>query len=284
MEALSQTLEHLPAAFHTDRAALIDLLRRDGILYATDSQPILSRDGTTARWMLNSLQVTLTARGAELAARCVLELLKRFDGRQIATIGFTAPPILTACIQLSGGRCHGLLVRPERKPHGARKLIEGPIDPHEPVVVLDDSISSGTSMQLACRHLEDAGLRVEGGIFLVRFGWYGGDARMQELGYHVEAVSDIWTDFIYHMEDEPPPVGNPSKVFPDVRWSTAAAPDGLHPAALARLALRAVAEGREVPRPPRTLDKNYPAEGGVWVSLRARNDVHLRHATHAFQH
>src|SRR5262249_50372237 len=87
-----------------------------------------------------------------------------------------------------------------------------------------------------------------------------------------------------HMEDEPPPVGNPSKVFPDVRWSTAAAPDGLHPAALARLALRAVAEGREVPRPPRTLDKNYPAEGGVWVSLRARNDVHLRHARDGFWH
>ena len=284
MEALSHSLERLPAAFHADRAALLELLRRDGILHATERQPILSRDGTTARWMLNSLQVTLTTRGAELAARCVLALLERFDGRQIATIGFTATPILNACIQLSGGRCHGLLVRPERKPHGARKLIEGPIDPHEPTIVLDDSISSGTSMQLACRHLEEAGLRVEGGIFLVRFGWYGGFARMQELGYHVEAVSDIWTDFIDHMEDEPPPVGNPSKIFPDFRWSAAAAPEGLHPAELARLTLRAYAADHEVPRPPRTLDADYPAAGGVWVSLRSTADVHLRHARDGFWH
>jgi AMMECR1 domain-containing protein len=214
----------------------------------------------------------------------VLALLERFDGRQIATIGFTATPILNACIQLSGGRYHGLLVRPERKPHGARKLIEGPIDPHEPTIVLDDSISSGTSMQLACRHLEEAGLRVEGGIFLVRFGWYGGYARMQELGYHVEAVSDIWTDFIDHMEDEPPPVGNPSKVFPGFRWSAAAAPEGLHPAELARLTLRAHAANHEVPRPPRTLDAEYPAAGGVWVSLRSTGDIHLRHARDGFWH
>ena len=43
--------------------------------------------------------------------------------------------------------------------------------------------------QLACDTLREAGLRVEGGIFLVRFGWYGGFARMQEQGYRVDAVS-----------------------------------------------------------------------------------------------
>ena len=90
------------------------------------TQPILSRDGSTARWMLNSLQVTLTPRGAELAGRCVLELLKRFEGRQIATLGLTAVPILNSCIMQSGGRYHGLLVRQQRKKHGSLKLIEGP--------------------------------------------------------------------------------------------------------------------------------------------------------------
>ena len=102
--------------------------------------------------------------------------------------------------------------------------------------MLDDSISSGTSMQLACDTLREAGLRVEGGIFLVRFGWYGGFARMQEQGYRVDAVSDIWSDFIYHMDDEPRPTANPTRIFPEVRWSEADAPEGLHPAELARVA------------------------------------------------
>jgi AMMECR1 domain-containing protein len=169
-------------------------------------------------------------------------------------------------------------VRHERKKHGSLKLIEGPIDPSEPTVVIDDSISSGTSMQQACDTLRAAGLRVEGGIFLVRFGWYGGFARMHEQGYRVDAVTDIWNDFIYHMDGEPKPIGNPTKIFPEFRWSDARAPDGLHPAELARLAMRDYLASGTLPRPPRTLDADYPAGGGAWVSLRDLDDIHLRHA------
>src|SRR5215213_9991354 len=163
------------------------MLRGQGILYRSATQPVLSRDGTSARWMLDSLAVTLSPRGAELAGRCVLELLKRFDGRQIATYGLTGVPILQSCI-LQDDRYRGLLVRKERKQHGSLKLIEGPIDPCEPVILIDDSVSSGTCMSEGTERLEQAGLRVEGGICLVRFGWHGGYALMQERGYHIEAA------------------------------------------------------------------------------------------------
>jgi orotate phosphoribosyltransferase/AMMECR1 domain-containing protein len=282
MEAWSHSLVRMPAGFHADRDELLAMMRKEAILYRSDTQPILSRDGSSARWMLNSLQVTLTPRGAELAGRCVLELLRRFEGRQIATLGLTAVPILNSVILQSNGRYHGLLVRQQRKKHGSLKLIEGPIDPNEPTIVIDDSISSGTSMQQACDTLRDAGIRVEGGIFLVRFGWHGGFARMQEQGYHVEAVTDIWSDFIYHMDDEPKPIGNPTKIFPSFQWSEARAPEALHPAALARIAMREFATSGTLPRPPRTLDSDYPAGGGAWVSLRARQDIHLRHARDGF--
>jgi orotate phosphoribosyltransferase len=278
MDCWPDDLARLPAGFHADRDELLDLMRREAILYESATQPVLSRDGSTARWMLNSLQVTLTARGAELAGRCVLELLRRFEGRQIATLGLTAVPILNSAIMQSQGRYHGLLVRKERKAHGSLKLIEGPIDPDEPTIVIDDSISSGTSMQLACDTLREAGIRVEGGIFLVRFGWYGGFARMQEQGYRVDAVSDIWNDFIYHMKDEPKPVGNPTKIFPDFRWSETRAPERLHPAELARIAMREYLAEGTLPRPPQTLDIDYPAGGGAWVSLRSLDNIHIRHA------
>jgi orotate phosphoribosyltransferase len=281
-ESWPDSVARLPAAFHADRDELLGLMRKQAILYQSPTQPILSRDGSTARWMLNSLQVTMTPRGAELAGRCVLELLKRFEGRQIATLGLTAVPILNSVILQSGGRYHGLLVRQQRKKHGSLKLIEGPIDRDEPTIVIDDSIASGTSMQLACDTLRDAGIRVEGGIFLVRFGWHGGFARMQEQGYHVEAVTDIWSDFIYHMDDEPKPVGNPTKIFPELRWGEVQAPEGLHPAELARLAMRAYLTSGTLPRPPERLDADYPTGGGVWVSLRSLQDIHVRHARDGF--
>src|SRR5262249_9808396 len=170
-----------------ERAELIELLRRDGILYASETQKVLSRDGTSARWMLDSQRVSLTPRGAELAGRCLAALLRRFDGRQVATYGVTGIPLLAACLREAGGRYHGLVVRKERKKHGSLKLIEGPIDPDEPVILLDDSVSSGTSMIEGTAKLEEAGLRVEGGLCLVRFGWYGGFARRAGGGHRVGA-------------------------------------------------------------------------------------------------
>lgn len=283
-EAMSVTLSALPERFQEERAELLGLLRRDGILYRTPTQPVLSRDGTSHRWMLDSLSVTLTPRGAELAGRCLLELLKRFDGRQLATYGLTAVPILQSCVLQSGGRYRGLLVRKERKQHGSLKLIEGPMDKSEPVVLIDDSVSSGMSLEEACARLEEAGLRVEGGVCLVRFGWDGGFAAMQERGYHVASVYDIWDDFIYHMEDEEPPPLNPTKVFPDFQWSNERAPEGLHPAELARLAVSEFLTSGCLPRAPQTLDAEYDAAGGAWVSLRSRRDVHLRHAREGFWH
>src|ERR1700745_1867864 len=194
-ESWSESLARLPASFHADREELLRIMRKQAILYRSDTQPILSRDGTSARWMLNSLAVTLTPRGTELAGRCVLQLLKRFEGRQIATLALTAVPILNSVLLQSKGDYHGLLVRPERKKHGSLKLVEGPIDRSEPTILIDDSISSGLSMQRACDTLRAHGIRVEGAICLVRFGWYGGFARLQEDGYRVDAVSDIWSDF-----------------------------------------------------------------------------------------
>src|SRR5215510_4289674 len=223
-EALSTTLSSLPKTFQSQRAELLDMLQRSGILYRSETQPILSRDGASARWMLDSLAVTLSPRGSELAGRCVLELLKRFDGRQIATYGLTGVPILQSCI-LQDNRYRGLLVRKERKQHGSLKLIEGVIDPSEPVILIDDSVSSGTCMTEATERLEEAGLRVEGGICLVRFSWQNGYALMQQAGYHMETVYDIWDDFIAYMDDEEKPLANPSKWFPKFEWHTDHAPE-----------------------------------------------------------
>ena len=260
------------------------MLLKQGILYRTQTQPVLSRDGTSARWMLDSLAVTMNPRGAELAGRCLLELLRQFDGKQIAAYGLTGVPILQSCILQSQGRYSGLLVRKERKKHGSLKLIEGRIDPDEPTIIIDDSVSSGMSMEEGCKILEEAGLRVEGGIALVRFGWYGGYALMQESGYHMQALFDIWEDFMTRMEGEEVPLRNPSKWFPEIQWSSTSASERLHPAHLARAVLLNYVESGELLRPPKLVDADYDSEGGTWVSIRSRDNIYLRHARDGFWH
>jgi orotate phosphoribosyltransferase/AMMECR1 domain-containing protein len=282
-DPLSKTLASLPESFHLARVELLELLLQDAILHRSPDQPVLSRDGTSARWMLDSLAVTLSPKGGQLAGACALELLKRFDGRQLATYGLTGIPILQSCL-LQDPRYRGLLVRKERKQHGSLKLIEGSINKDEPVVLLDDSVSSGLSMDEATERLEEAGLRVEGGICLVRFGWDGGYAHMQKRGYHMEAVYDIWDDFMSQMEGEELPLANPSKWFPEFGWSSKRAPEGLHPAALARCVVSEYLLSGELLRPPDRLDDNYDSAGGAWVSIRSREDIYRRHARDGYWH
>lgn len=267
------------------REELLELLLEHGILRRSETQPVLSRDGSSARWMLDSLAVTLTPRGAELAGQLLLERLQHFDGRQLATFGLTAVPILQSAIVQSGGHYQGLLVRNQRKDHGSRKLIEGRIDLDEPVIMIEDSIASGGSVNEGIAQLEAAGLRVEGCVALVLFGWEGGCSDLRERGYHVEYVYDIFADFMGRMEGEEGPDYNPTKVFPEFRWSDRRASEGLHPAHLAREVLREYFASGQVLRPPSRLDRSdYDSRGGAWVSLRSKEDIFDRTARDGFWH
>jgi len=281
-EGTKSTLASMPASFQADRAELLALLLKKGILYSSPTQPIRSPDGRTGRWMLNSLAFTLEKHGAELAARCLLPLLERFDGRQLATYGLIGVPILQACIQQSGGRYHGLLVRKEAKAHGSMRLIEGEIDPYEPVILVDDSIASGNSFWKGCEHLEKAGLRVEGGVCLVHFGWEFGIADAIERGFHMEALFDVYEDLMPNIKGELKPVPNPSQAFPQFNWSGTQAPEGLHPAHLARIALLEYLSTGTLLRPPARMDRTYDSSGGAWVSLRSQSNIHVRHARDGF--
>jgi AMMECR1 domain-containing protein len=118
----------------------------------------------------------------------------------------------------------------------------------------------------------------------VRFGWHHGYALMQERGYHMEAVYDIWTDFIAHMDDEEQPLANPSKWFPAFEWSTEKAPERLHPAELARVVVSEYLSSKKLLRPPESLDKKYDSSGGAWVSIRSKASVYKRHARGGFWH
>lgn len=265
---------------------LLSLILQDGILFRTPTQPILSRDGTFGRWMLNSLAVSLTHEGIQLAADCLLELLSKFEGRQIATYGTTAIPLVTACVMQGGGRYEALLVRKERKAHGSLKLIEGRINRDEPVIIIDDSVSSGISMQKCRETLEADGFRVEGGICLVRFGWYGGFGLMQEQGYHMETVFEIDRDISPRIDTEPKVIQNPTKYYLEhkLAWSAKQAAEGLKPTELARAVFQEYLSSGQLLQVPEQLDQNYVHQGGCFISLRQKDQIHQRHSRDGFWH
>jgi orotate phosphoribosyltransferase/AMMECR1 domain-containing protein len=247
------------------RDRLRTLLRNDGVLWSTPEHPVLHRNGATAPWMFYSWNVTMTCEGLQVAADALLERLASFESTQLAGHGVTSLPLVSACVALSNGRYSGLAIRKERKTYLSGRQIEGPGDPRRPVVVIDDSISSGTSLHEAVQALEREGYQVEGSIALVSFPGRGGLAWANASGYRTEALLDVAEDLQLPLHRRPQPLTVPLTTQGSLREST-------HPCDLARSVAEHWLRFGTRPLPPQDLDEQYVNNGGVFVSFRRQRD------------
>jgi orotate phosphoribosyltransferase len=238
------------------------LLASDGMLWSTPEHPIRHRDGSTAPWMFYSWNVTMTGEGLQLAARALLDRLAGFESTQLAAHGMTGLPLMSACVASGAGRYTGLAIRKERKNYLSGRRIEGPGNRSRSVVIIDDSLSSGTALADAIRALETEGYAVEGAIAVVGFPGRGGLEWASTAGYRVEVLLDVESDLGMQLHRHPPTL-SPAPSDPRCRLA-----DGLHPPALARhVAEHWLTHGTQ-PVAPATLDDAYDGTGGVFVSFR----------------
>jgi orotate phosphoribosyltransferase/AMMECR1 domain-containing protein len=247
---------------------LLNYLRAAAILNSSTDRPLRGRNGNLVPWMFYSWPVSLCARGAALLAETILKRLRGFRGTQLASIGYTGLPLVTACVLLGNGRYTALAVRHEKKRYGSCRQVEGLGDKQKTVVLIDDSISSGTSLRAGIAALEEDGYSVEGAICVVRFPGRGGIERAVARGYHIEYLFDVWTDLKLQI---PPYVPAHLRAEP-TDWDDSAVPNRLHPTSVVRQVANHFFETRRVLRPPTLMDAHYSGPGGVYVSFRQRDD------------
>ncbi|HEX3594928.1 MAG TPA: AMMECR1 domain-containing protein, partial [Polyangiaceae bacterium] len=252
-------------------AELGRLLRTAGVARSEVDGPIVTRQGYRIPWTLYSLGATLASSdGMTLAAKGVLDLVERFGPCQLAAHGLTAAPLLGAVIALSGGRYSGLLIRTTLKDYGLRRYVEGRAT-DLPVVIIDDSISAGTSFRRAARLLEHEGHAVAGTACLVEFPRRGGRERAEACGYRVEALFDVWTDL-----EMPVPDYVPGHLRGDPAPWDERTPSDLQPADAAMLVARHFLTHGRALLPPARFGMAVDARGGTYVSFREiRSDRRL---------
>ena len=250
-----------------DGEALRRLLIERGFVSSRGGRPLQDRRGFSIPWIYYGGEVNLSWRGLDLTASVLLDRLSTFSSTQIATYGISAIPLLAACVTRAGGRYSGLVIRKEHKPYGAGRKIDGPVDRARSVVLIDESISSGTTAFEAICALEADGLRVEGVVCVVEFSGYRAADWLRGRGYRVETVFDVWRDL------ERPGVARPPPPDPThAPWSRDFVPPGLTPAQVCRRVVQTLSRTGLSPRPPSSLDADYAAAGGVFVSVRRRAD------------
>ena len=122
--------------------------------------------GREASFYLDAKQVVLDAHGAMLVGRAILERLRSLGPLPAAVGGMSigADPITSAVITMAGVEglpLKGFMVRTEPKVHGTKKYVEGPVEPGQRVVIVEDVTTTGGSSLLAIDRVHEFGLVVE---------------------------------------------------------------------------------------------------------------------------
>jgi len=186
------------------QADLVALGRRlyDRALVRREDELITDPRGQPIGWLLDTRIPMLDSELFEEVGQVLADRLRERELSQVVGYGFGAYPLVCSVLSAAGLVCsvlsaagdtpfNGGLVRDERKEHGRRRLVEGPIDRDEPVVLLDDIINSGRSASQALGLLRRAGLDVVGLLTLFNFTWSSGQSRIEAEGLWVDSLLDL---------------------------------------------------------------------------------------------
>ncbi len=144
--------------------------------------------GKRSRFYVDLRRTSLTAEGAALIGDLMLDLLESSGWSFSAAGGLTlgADPLTTAvgiAAYRRGRALSSFIVRKEAKSHGAGRQVElaGDLAKGAPVVVLDDTVTTGGSTLVAVQAMREAGFDVVGAACVVDRN-EGGRERLEEAG------------------------------------------------------------------------------------------------------
>ena len=154
-----------------DRDRLLELLRersfRRGRFTLTS--------GRESDFFIDCKPTVLTAEGHALVGRCLLEAARRLEPtpRAVAGVVLGGCPLASSVAYAShlaeGDSLDAVLVRKAAKEHGSQRRLEGAghLGEGTPVVVVEDTVTTGGSTIRAVDALREAGLSVAGVLAVV---------------------------------------------------------------------------------------------------------------------
>ncbi len=172
-----------------DKQRLISLVKETALQFGE----FTLSSGKTATYYLDCRKLTLDPKGAVEVAEGILSLLAGRLPDAIGGMAIGADPITAAVITLAGQRdipLKGFIVRKESKSHGTGRDVEGPVNPGESVVIVEDVVTTGGSSIKAIERAEAFGLKVQGVVAIVDR-LEGGSEAFADRGFKLETLLTI---------------------------------------------------------------------------------------------
>lgn len=173
-----------------DRTALAELLKTNSVV----SGHFILSSGQTSAVYVNVKKTSLTGHGAHLIGLGMWQLAHTIDPQITAAGGLTlgADPILTAMAIIAyqnQARLDAIIVRKSPKKHGTMQFLELPegLKPGQPVIVIDDVITTAGSTLEAIDRLRDAGFVVQHALCVVER-QAGGQQALLDVGVQLHSL------------------------------------------------------------------------------------------------
>jgi orotate phosphoribosyltransferase len=126
--------------------------------------------GEKSDYYIDGRMIEVHPEGATLIGEAIYDRIKGLDADAVGGLAVAAVPLVTSTVISCfrhGRPIEGFWVRQEVKEHGTKKLIEGKLPEKAKVVIVDDVITSGDSVQKAINAVEAAGAKVVAIVTLV---------------------------------------------------------------------------------------------------------------------
>lgn len=149
-----------------NRSRLMELVRTHALKFGD----FTLASGKKSAYYLDGKQVTLSAEGLLQISHGLLDLLSSVEFTGFGGMSIGADPIVGGVLVAAAGRGQslvGFMVRKEAKGHGTQRFIEGPVQPGDQVVIVDDVVTTGGSALLAIDRAEEFGCRVVHAVGIV---------------------------------------------------------------------------------------------------------------------
>ncbi|MBO0840021.1 MAG: orotate phosphoribosyltransferase [Sciscionella sp.] len=150
-----------PEVEHAAKAKLAGLVRELSVVHGT----VTLSSGKTADYYVDLRRATLQHAAAPLIGRLMRQLTADWDYVAVGGMTMGADPVATAMLHAAaaaGDALDAFVVRKEAKGHGMRRRIEGVDVEGKPVLVVEDTSTTGASPLAAVDALCEAGATVVG--------------------------------------------------------------------------------------------------------------------------
>ncbi|HXS93153.1 MAG TPA: PQQ-binding-like beta-propeller repeat protein [Candidatus Limnocylindrales bacterium] len=214
---------YVPAAPHpTDKSQFRDLVFaaiRDYAILRNETQRLISPAGKPNQWLIDIRRVFMNPKSLDAAAELFWEECAQYLPFQVGGMESAAIPLLSAILLKSQARqtpVNGFIIRKERKPYGSGSSVDGVIT-RDPIVLVDDVVNSGASLEKARAVLEQQNKRISSIYTLVDYESAMGAQWRQE---HAVPVLSAFRLSQFGLSTDPP-ICRPMATFRN-RWHFAA--------------------------------------------------------------